>query len=160
MLSRSLVRRLLLVPVLVAAGLGGVFAASPAWARSVGLDVWNVSALARQQREAVERRAELTAAQAEISQRIGLKEAVVGELVAGRTTLADATAEFLALNESHPEYVAMIRDSYPGSTDEERTARNVIGYAVMRADNPVEYDRLSRRLDAELQAMLDGRAAQ
>lgn len=160
MSSRSLICRVLLVPALVVLGIGGAFAASPAWARSVGLDVWNASELAEQEQEAVERKAELAAEDAEICQRIGLKEAVIDDLVAGRTTLAEATARFTDLNQSQPNYMTMIHLGYPGSTDEEKMARNVMGYALARAEEPAECERLAHRLDAELRTMLDGHAAE
>ena len=159
MSMRSLVCRLMLGPAVVAAVVGVVFAASPAWARSVGLDVWNASDLARQEREAIELRDDLEATDAEICHRIEAKEAVVDALAAGRITLAQATARFTALNRAQPQYLEMIRDTFPGSTDDERMARNVITYVLLRAEDPAAYDRLTSRLDAELQAMLDSHAA-
>jgi hypothetical protein len=91
-----------------------------------------------------------------IRQRIEAKEAVVRELIAGRVTLPEATARFMALNQSHPEYLRMIRENYPGSSDEEKTARNVIDYSLGRTDDRGERDRLGRRLNAELRTLVNG----
>jgi hypothetical protein len=158
-LSRPMVRRLLLLHAVIATALVGAFAASPAWARSVGLDVWNASELEREKRAAVERRSELEAADAEICRRIGAKEEVAEGLITGSISLAEATDRFLALNRPYPEYVNMIRETFPGSTDEEKTARNVIAYCLLRANSPAEQEQLAQRFEAQFRAMFEGRTA-
>jgi hypothetical protein len=152
-LSRPLVRRLVLLPAVFAVTFAGAFAANPVWARSVGLDVWNASALAREHQEAIEQQRELNVVAAAIYQRIEAKEAIVRELVAGRMTLADATARFKALNAMDQDALRVIRETFPGSSDEEKTARNVIEYTLGRADAPAARARLDRRLKAEFQAL-------
>lgn len=154
MLCRPMVRRLMLIPPVIATVVVGAFAANPAWARAAGLDVWNASELARQHREAVERHQELGAVDAEICRRIGIKESIATSVADGEMTLADATAQFHALNRARPEYMQVIRDNFPGATDEESTARNVIDYTLGRVTDPTERDRLDRRLHAELRTLL------
>jgi hypothetical protein len=153
-----MVRRLLLLPAGFAVIVAVAFAANPAWARSAGLDVWNASALAREHQAALEYQRELEDMDKDICRRIGAKEMVVGDVIAGRTTLAGATARFMTLNEQ-PEYLKMIRETYSGSSDEEKMARNVIHYCVGRVKNPVACEQLRRRLGAELQALVHAQAA-
>ena len=153
-----MVRRLIAVPVVLAGAVAVAFAANPAWARSAGLDVWNVSELSRQKEELAERHEELTAVDTDICRRIGAKEAVVRELIAGRTDLARATAEFVALNQPNPEYMRVIRETFPGSSDEEKMARNVIAYTLPRVENPGARARLARQLETELRALVNGQA--
>jgi hypothetical protein len=156
-LNRPTVRRLLFVPAVLAGVVAVAFAANPAWARSAGLDVWNAAELAREKEEVIEQGRELAAVDDEICRRIAVKEAVVRDVIDGRTTLADATAQFMALNEPYPANLRMIRETYPGSTDEEKTARNVICYTLGRVDDPDERDWVAHRLQEELQAVIAGR---
>lgn len=137
---------------------GGVLAAlallagHPTLAKSIGADVWNVPALNDQLRESSDLNAQLDDEDEEVRHRIAMKEAIIGELIASRATLAETTAKFIELNAARPEYVTTIRATYPGATDEEKAARNVIAYALARA--PASgYEALSQRLDAELQQM-------
>jgi hypothetical protein len=65
----------------------------------------------------------------DLRRRIELKDRLVAELLAGRATLADVTAQFLAMNQGHPEHMAVVRSYYAGATDTERTARNVMNYS-------------------------------
>ena len=60
--------------------------------------------------------------------RIEYKQDLVRQLAGGELTLADVTAEFLAMNKDVPAVTFMIRESYAGATDEEKTAANVIDY--------------------------------
>lgn len=157
MLTRPLVRRLLLTLAALALSVGAASALSPGWVRSAGLDVWNVPRLERAVNEAAEQNRQLDEEDAEIRHRIREKEVLVAELIAGRTTLADVTARFLVLNHPYPEYTRMIRVSYPGSSDEERAARNVIAYTLPRVGDPSRRCAMASRLEAELQSIVDGR---
>ena len=89
-----------------------------------------------------------------VCRRIEVKESIAWDLVAGRTTLADATARFMLLNEPYPYYLQMIRDTYPGSTDQERTARNVMDYTLGRVTDRRERERLAGRFEGELRTMI------
>lgn len=135
-----------------------VLAGHPTLARSVGMDVWNVPELQQQLDAASDESARLRTEDDVVLQRIAVKEAIVKELIAGHTTLAETTDRFAEMNANRPQALAVIRLAYPGATDQEKTARNVISYALGRT--PVA-DRaaLSRRLEAELQQMTAARGA-
>ena len=111
----------------------GLLIGHPTLARSIGADVWNVPALNEQLRQSEDAREDLDAEDTEIRRRIAVKEALVAELIDGHVSLADVTARFLAINATRPHYMAAIRQSFPGATDQEKTARNVISYALARA---------------------------
>jgi hypothetical protein len=128
-------------------------AVSPGWVRSFGLDVWSLPELHEEVAAAAEQSRELQAEDDDIQQRIVVKEALIADLIAGRTTLAEVTAQFLILNKARPEYMAVIRAHFPGSTDQEKVARNVIDYARPRVADPVRREQLVQRLEAELVRM-------
>ncbi len=130
-----------------------LLACHPTLAKSVGADVWNVPTLNDQLRESEGMSDQLDAEGDEVRRRIAVKESIVSELIAGRTTLAEVTAKFIELNATRPGYVDAIRMSYPGATDLEKSARNVISYALARAPDGT-HDALSRKLEAELEQMI------
>lgn len=71
-------------------------------------------------------------AQLEVSKaRIAYKDELVSRLIAGQATLAEVSAEFLRMNQETPT-LGIIRDRYPGSNDEEKSARNVIEFVRAR----------------------------
>lgn len=135
-----------------------VLAGHPTLARSVGMDVWNVPELRQQLDNASGENRRLNTEDDIVLQRIARKETIVRELIAGRATLADATALFGELNAARPLALEAVRDAYPGATDQEKTARNVIAYALGRATG-ADRGALSRRLEAELQQMTAGPGA-
>jgi hypothetical protein len=140
-------RRVLLALLVSAA----VVAANPTWAAAIGLDVWNLPALRQcMETEDAKRRA-FAYEDAELFRRMDLKDRLVAELIAGRTTLADVTEEFVALNRDRPGYTTTIRATYPGQTDEERTARNVLGYVSQRMGDlpPARQAEVMARLESE-----------
>lgn len=130
-----------------------LLACHPTLAKSIGADVWNVPALNDQLRESTSAGDRLNDEDDEVRRRIAVKEALVAELIAGHTTLAEVTAKFSELNATRPQYVAAIRSSYAGATDQEKTARNVLSYSLARAPDGTR-DALSQRLEAELDQMI------
>ena len=85
------------------------------------------------------------------------KQALVNDLIAGRTTLAEVTAQFMLLNHDRQAAMDVIRRKFPGATDEEKTARNVIAFVDVTLSLGSAIDRavVRTRLAAELAAMLD-----
>jgi hypothetical protein len=128
--------------------------AGPGLARVVGLDGWDVRKHEQAHREAVESAHRLSAADALVWERIAIKEALVADLIDGRATLAEVTAQFTVLNQSRPDYLDIIRATTPGDTDEERMARNVIDHVRHRVADPAKRDRLRCRLECELADLL------
>ncbi len=125
----------------------------PTLARSVGADVWNVAELQSQLQESTEARGQLDAQGDVILRRIAVKEALIDDLLTGRTTLAEVTAKFTELNAPRAEYRTVIRATYSGTTDQEKAARNVISFALLRAPAGARAD-LTERLNDELQQMI------
>lgn len=151
MLEALLARPRALVASCLAVGVG-VLVAHPTLARSIGADVWNMPALKEQVRAADAEDDRLTTEDDDVLRRIAIKDAIVQELIAGRITLATATDRFTELNVGRPRYLAALRDGYPGATDQEKFARNVISFAVSRVE-PTERPALSSRLETELRQM-------
>ena len=151
-------RRCFVTAVVLSASAIVLVLADPAWARAVGLDVWNYPDLQQEFREAATQSEELDAADEHMLRRIEVKEALIRDLIAGRTTLAEVTAVFHEMTHSQPKSMVVIRYTFAGDTDQEKVARSVIGYAVLRA-SPAERDALEHRLEAELKRMLAGSAS-
>lgn len=145
---------------------GAVFAVAfaalachPTLARSFGADVWNVPALEAQLRDATDEGARLRTEDDAVLNRIAMKEAIVRELLAGRATLAEATDRFLALNAARPATLEAVRITHAGATDREKTARNVISFALGRAPAAAR-GAISQRLEDELRQLIAaGRAS-
>ncbi|MCI0704888.1 MAG: hypothetical protein L0241_27835 [Planctomycetia bacterium] len=127
--------------------------ADPTWAKSLGVDVWNMPALQQETRDADAHHAELDIENAALLRRIEVKETLIRDLIEERTTLTEVTAQFHEMNVVRPQYMVVIRVSFPGDTDEEKMARNVISFALPRVE-PEKREALERRLEAELQQML------
>lgn len=85
----------------------------------------------------------------EVRSRIAYKESLIGELIAGRATLAQVSDEFLRLNEDEPAAMVVLRARYPGSGDEERSANNVISFVLQRRLAAAEEARVLERLARE-----------
>jgi len=78
-----------------------------------------------------ELRAELDTVDTQILNQIATKDALVADLIAGRTTLAEVTNRFAEMNQTRPECMTVIRQQYEGATDEEKMARNVIDFVTL-----------------------------
>lgn len=152
MFERLLARPRLLLGTGLLVGAGALLA-HPTLARSVGADVWNVPALNEQVRAAGAEEERLTEDDNDVLRRIAVKEGIVSALIAGRLTLTEATERFAELNAARPAYLPTLRTAYPGDTDQEKFARNVISFALPRVP-PHERAALSARLEAELRQML------
>lgn len=125
----------------------------PTWVQSVGADVWNLPSDEASIRENARANDRITQQNDETLRRIAIKESIVEELLAGRLTLAEATDQFVEMNAARPECLNRIRAEYPGSGDREKTARNVISFAIVHT-KPAERAGVQLRLERELQRML------
>jgi hypothetical protein len=143
-------RVLWLVPALLAAA-----AAHPGLARAAGVDFWNVDQARAELAEAAAADRALADRDDAILRRIAIKESLIADLIAGRTTLAETAARFLELNEGEPGYLVVLRSAVPGDSDLERAARNVIDYATDRVADPAGRDDLRHRLEADLARLQD-----
>jgi hypothetical protein len=131
-----------------------------AWATSMGLDVLSGSTSRDELSTGTEEGRDLDAASAEVRRRIDTKDALIQNLIAGRATLAAVTAQFLALDENRPSYMAVLRNNQPGATDEEKMARNVISYALpsLNERSLIQKAAVLVRLEAELHHLTSGQA--
>lgn len=66
----------------------------------------------------------------ELRRQIEIKDTLIDELIAGETTLSEVTSQFLIMNRNQPTSMSLVQRDYPGATDEEKTARNVISFAT------------------------------
>ncbi|MBA4190213.1 MAG: hypothetical protein C0467_19685 [Planctomycetaceae bacterium] len=87
----------------------------------------------------------------DILRRVTIKNELIADLISGRTTLVEVTRQFFVLNQSRSEYMTVIRQNYPGDTDEEKTANNVMGYimAELAHVSPAYRDEVLNRLKME-----------
>jgi hypothetical protein len=100
--------------------------------------------------------AALDARRIEVLARIAYKEDLINRLVAGQTTLDEVTAEFMKLNRGGP-VLDSIRTQYPGSSDEEKTAHNVLEYVRQRRLPADQNARVMARLRQEFERRYGGR---
>jgi TnpA family transposase len=95
-------------------------------------------------------RRDLQARQEAVAARIAFKDELIGRLIAGQATLTEVSGEFLRMNEGTVA-MALIRDRYPGSSDEEKTAHNVLEYVRVRKlpaeQNARVFERLLREYE-------------
>lgn len=145
-LAIALVALVVVVPV-------ATVIAKPDWATAVGLDVWNLPALREENEAAAEHNRELEEETTEIKHRMEVKEALIRNLIAGRSTLAEVTNQFLELDQERPGYLTLIRGTYPAATDQESMAQNVVAYTWPRlGDEPT-----TRRFEVVVRLMSEFR---
>lgn len=117
------------------------------WGEQVGLDVWNIDDLQRQAASAKDRNLELDRERDQSMGRIEFKMTLAKDLVAGRTSFANAVDQCLAANQD-PKVQEMVRRVCKGETDAERAAYQMIGYVY--ALQTVEAEELARTLECEV----------
>lgn len=74
----------------------------------------------------------LEAQTAAVASRIQIKEALIEELIHNRTSLAEVASRFHAMNLDNPTSNIVLESRYPGFSDEERAALNVIDFVRLR----------------------------
>jgi hypothetical protein len=146
----ALLAALLAVPLATLAA----WVAAPGWVRGAGLDWWNLPAQERQLRANGDRDRDLDAEREATARRMAVREALVADLIAGRSTLAGAVAEFRALDRGWADRPELLRWYYSGVPDDEVEARHVIGYALRRVPGRADREALRRRLEGELRELL------
>lgn len=93
--------------------------------------------------------ADLDARRLAIHRRAAAKDELITALIAGRLTLAQVAAEFLRLNAEDEGVVFAVRQLYPGATDEEKSARNVLRFVSLHPIPTSDRDRALVRLERE-----------
>jgi hypothetical protein len=140
---------------LVLIGLLATAAANPAWATTIGVDLWNLPDLHEDVRTASDQNQELDTEYMEANQRIQVKEEMISSLIAGRSSLAEVATQFTVINEGYENHMIVIRQLYPGATDQEKMLWNVLDYAFHRMARLPAWHRLAvmARLQAELRSL-------
>lgn len=114
--------------------LGGVSLAYPNWTAHCGVDVWNYGTYSRQLSDAEGQTGRIEREALAIAKRIAAKDALIQDLIEGRVELGGVIGEFMRLNDAYPSLDRVIRDYYPGHSDAERTARNVLHFVDQRLE--------------------------
>ncbi len=95
----------------------------------------------------------------DVRDRIYKKESLIEELIAGRLSLRAVTDRFLAIGSDDEVFLSTIRTHFPGATDEERVARNVLQYTEQRLNSTGKEILVMNRLHAEFRTEFGGFAA-
>jgi SpoVK/Ycf46/Vps4 family AAA+-type ATPase len=151
-----LLSRYRLVLVAIAIVGFGIFIIPPVRTRAAA---WGHPSLQNETNETNGSIQQLEQTRVELHRSIEVKASIIAELLAARITLEEATEQFLILTTNRPKTMQMIRSRYPGKTDREKMARNVME-ATQQLAEPHERDALRDRLEAELQQMLTGSTAE
>ena len=87
-----------------------------------------------------------------IAQRIEYKNLLIHDLLHDAISLRTATAEFLQANAEAEVTMSVVRTNYPGRSDFEKTARNVMHFVQVHLNMHPELDRetIRDRLECEL----------
>jgi hypothetical protein len=88
-----------------------------------------------------------------LADRLALKDQIIAELVEGRTTLADATRQFMAINSSSDATRAAVEDNYRGATYEEKAARNVIEFVKSYLSTAPAPSNTPQRIEGQFRAV-------
>jgi hypothetical protein len=159
----TMLSRMLLAALAVCGILCAVFSFRPDWAEATGLDLWTLPAAQAKVESELRRGDDLDAQLAEAHQRIGAKQEVVSDVIAGRVDLPEAAARFRDLTPPSSDAARYLRTAYAGASDDERFCRAVIQWVrvTLQTRSRAEVDRTAARLEAELQERLgrDGRIA-
>jgi hypothetical protein len=99
----------------------GASMAYPAWVADAGLDFWNLPTLEDQVADET-RLGETLDQRSDVMQRsVHLRMALADELIENRAHISEVIAEYVALNQSDPGRMAVVRRFFPATTDEEST---------------------------------------
>src|SRR5438874_906799 len=93
--------------------IAGASFARPSWPTDLGVDFWSVPALKARLQLENQWHDELEALDDVVLRRIVVKNLIVADVLAHRTPLVEAAAEFKALNEDQPRYMEVLRATYP-----------------------------------------------
>jgi hypothetical protein len=104
-------------------------------------DLRDSSELSRRLSECECRRDQLNGRSSLVTERIALKEALVYELLDGRSDLDGVAEQFRQLNAQDERALVVLRSRYGQLSEEELATRNVLDYATARAkDRPTRSD--------------------
>lgn len=132
------------------------FAVTTERGTSVLLNACESQILHEDYRKDLERAKELEATRQEGLRLLEVQEMLVQRLIAGRVSLAEVTNQLLMMHQNHPAWLAVLRAEFPGNSDEEKTARNVIGWVAfeLSRSNPDKQAEVLARLESEFECLV------
>jgi hypothetical protein len=95
----------------------------------------------------------IDAKRVETDRRLAERRELADALVAGRATLADTAARFLALGWDQQPYLSELRRAAPGAPDAEAAALATIRFALTNLNDPDRVGPVRRRLADEFRAL-------
>ncbi len=88
-----------------------------------------------------------------LSDRIAIKDRLIGDLIAGHATLRETTVRFMDLNRSNEMARDAIECHYSGGSSEEKAARNVIDFAVAALKTAPAPSNTPQRIEGQFREM-------
>jgi hypothetical protein len=134
----------------------GVCAAWPNLGDRLSLNVWKLPERERQMQEAQREIDEADVRLNAVCARLGNRERITDEVIAGQIGLLDAAARFRELNTTALPTPLDLRGCYAGDSDEERCCRQVIAWVTTRLEqkSTAEAEMVAERLEEELREYL------
>jgi urease gamma subunit len=129
---RRMMQRFVLA--LVVAGVGFTVV-NPAWATSLGCDVWNISTLNEQLAESERQGHYLDELMDSTARQMQINESIVDDLAHARRSLKDAATLMVAMNQSRSDYMGGVESISRGTTVEAKMADNLIRLVVMTLES-------------------------
>jgi hypothetical protein len=96
---------------------------------------------------------QLDVAIAESIRRLEAGNALITMLIEGRASLAEVARDFLSLHENDPEFLEYYQLYHSGRTLPERVARDMANRAHLEAADPLQRERVAKRLTEEFQTL-------
>jgi hypothetical protein len=121
---------------------------------ALGLDEWDWANSLRQYDAASQREKDLAGRSQVALEQMRVKDAIAGQLIAGRLSLAEASRQFRELSGTKEFVGRYIHDRFPGVTAEEGLSRYVIEWACVTLPKQPDREAFQRRLEAELEGHL------
>ena len=143
----------LTVPVCFLAVLLALVLAYPGGIRAAYLDVQAYGSNQQMIDDEQAARERLSARSNAIGVRIQIKDGLIEELVAGRTSLAEVANQFEILNQDVRECRIVFQSRYPGMSPEQQAAQNVIDFVRAREMSACERADVLGRLRDEFRQM-------
>jgi hypothetical protein len=113
------------------------WATDPVWARSAGLDVWNVGRLEDELRNCRDENRRLELKHATMTRQFEANEILVHEVFDGRRPLAEAAEVLWESNQDMPGFVAVIHINFRGPTTLAKVAHNILERIALNREIPV-----------------------
>jgi hypothetical protein len=112
------------------------WAADPAWARSAGLDVWNVGRLEDELRHNRDEYLRLEVKHAAMLRQFEANDILLRDVFDGRRPLTEAADVLWETNQDMPGFVTVIHMNFRGPNTQARVAHNILDRLALDRDLP------------------------